>query len=329
MKALKTKVILSAFVLLFALVATIGSTYAWFTVSQTVTVSGLELDVQSDESLLVLVDGWNYPSRATTTNTGYVYSGTASADDNDFLNAATNYGVSIDNSMITRAGLYANMGTYTLGTVTAAAGNSDGSDLAYTHLGTGAATNVVTLTTLSNTLKTAGVSSSNSTTADYIEISFWLLSQSSTAEDVVLEDLVFSTVAANSSAQDVVVDALRLMTHSTGSGDLIFSTDPDYGFAFTTGLPGFDAPAAWGNSLEAGTLQPLLVSEHSLFYDVDVTNVSAATLGAADVLVTLQPNVPQKVTVSIYIEGWDAEAATTILNAGFTVGFKFSLQDLG
>jgi len=53
MKALKTKVILSAFVLLFALVATIGSTYAWFTVSNTVSVSAFNLEVQTSPSLLI------------------------------------------------------------------------------------------------------------------------------------------------------------------------------------------------------------------------------------------------------------------------------------
>jgi len=53
MKALKSKVILSAAVLLFALVATIGSTYAWFTVSSTVSVPSLTLTVKSSKSLLI------------------------------------------------------------------------------------------------------------------------------------------------------------------------------------------------------------------------------------------------------------------------------------
>ncbi|MFA5698090.1 MAG: hypothetical protein WC888_06695, partial [Candidatus Izemoplasmatales bacterium] len=53
MKSLKTKVILSAIVLMFALVATIGSTYAWFTVSNTVSVSSIQMNVGTQEGLLI------------------------------------------------------------------------------------------------------------------------------------------------------------------------------------------------------------------------------------------------------------------------------------
>jgi hypothetical protein len=53
MKQLKTKVLLSAFVLIFALVATIGSTFAWFTVATTVNVETMQLNVQSQDSLLI------------------------------------------------------------------------------------------------------------------------------------------------------------------------------------------------------------------------------------------------------------------------------------
>ncbi len=55
MKQLKTKVIMSAFVLLFALVATIGSTYAWFTVSNEVAVQSIDLDIITADSLLIQV----------------------------------------------------------------------------------------------------------------------------------------------------------------------------------------------------------------------------------------------------------------------------------
>ncbi|MFH0993262.1 MAG: hypothetical protein V1761_02810, partial [bacterium] len=53
MKSLRNKIILSGLVLLFALVATIGSTFAWFTVSNTVTVGAMQLNVQTSESLLI------------------------------------------------------------------------------------------------------------------------------------------------------------------------------------------------------------------------------------------------------------------------------------
>ncbi len=57
MKSLKTKVIMSAVVLVFALLATIGTTYAWFTVSSTVSLNTINIDVTTEESLLIRV--WN------------------------------------------------------------------------------------------------------------------------------------------------------------------------------------------------------------------------------------------------------------------------------
>ena len=53
MKALKTKVILSGIVLVFAFIATIGTTFAWFTISTTATVESMELNVSAAENILV------------------------------------------------------------------------------------------------------------------------------------------------------------------------------------------------------------------------------------------------------------------------------------
>lgn len=55
MKQLRTKVLLSAFVLIFALVATIGSTFAWFTISTSVEIETMELNVSTEDSLLIKV----------------------------------------------------------------------------------------------------------------------------------------------------------------------------------------------------------------------------------------------------------------------------------
>ncbi|MFA5696821.1 MAG: hypothetical protein WC888_00125 [Candidatus Izemoplasmatales bacterium] len=55
MKSLKKKVILSAFVLGFSLLTAFGSTYAWFTVSNTVTINSIELNVSTSPSLLIRV----------------------------------------------------------------------------------------------------------------------------------------------------------------------------------------------------------------------------------------------------------------------------------
>ena len=55
MKSLRNKVILSGIVLVFAFIATIGSTYAWFTVSQTVSVDTMNLNVSAADNLAIRI----------------------------------------------------------------------------------------------------------------------------------------------------------------------------------------------------------------------------------------------------------------------------------
>ncbi|MCK4552319.1 MAG: hypothetical protein KAU02_05315 [Tenericutes bacterium] len=323
MKQLKTKVIMSAFVLLFALVATIGSTYAWFTVSTVVSVSSISLNVQSDESLLILVDQMG---DAGTPGVGYDYP--SNVNDALVLDNATNYVISLDNTDIASSTLYS-PSLYTLGTVTAGYGfANDGAYVTYTGLGNGTP-NVVTLYTVSLTDKShTATTNNNSATGDYIQFDFWLLSQSSTTEDVVLQDLTISGDSENSAGQDTVIDALRLMTHVSTFDDQVFSrTAPDYGFAFESGMPGYNLPAAWGNSVLAAD-QSVLVAAGGLYYGALLANASTNVIGDATVVATLASNTPTKVSVIIFIEGWDAQATTDILNAGFDISFKFALQDV-
>jgi hypothetical protein len=320
MKALKTKVIMSAIVLVFALIATIGSTYAWFTTSTVVSVSGISLTVQSDESLLILVDDSYTGVDATSSDPG-------------------NYGITVTATDFSNSALYGTggneMSTWRLNTVTAGYGNTSGTNLTYTGLvdPTGA-NDVLVLNTMNLDTKAQTLTSnSNASTGDYIVVDFWLYSQSAVSEEIVLQDLVLTSNGANTASQDAVVDSLRLSTHVTGEDDLIFSTNPDYAFEFLSGDPGYDLSNAWENVLNATPttgVQDVLVAAHSLFYGSGaVANVSAATAAGADVVATLAPNTPTKVSVTIYIEGWDEDASTDILNAGFSVEFKFALQNVG
>lgn len=315
MKSLRNKVIMSAIVLVFAVIATIGSTYAWFTVSTEVSVSGIDLNVQSDESLLIQLDD------------GYS-AGTAQVLD------ANNYGITVTSSDLSGSTTYGTMSTWTMGTVTAGFGNDDGNDLAYTGLLNGSGD--LALRTMDINAKThTPTSSANSSTGDYVTVKFWLLSQSSTTEDVVLQDLSITGAGGNQSGQNAVVNAIRIATDDGTVNDNIFSIDPDYGFTFGSGDPGYDGVNTWENELDdtpTTGVQATLVGAHSLWYDsVDaaVSNVSAGSLGAADVVTTLaNDGTPTLVTVYIYIEGWDAQATTDILNAGFSISFKFALQDV-
>ncbi len=313
MKSLRNKVVLSGIVLLFALVATIGSTYAWFTVSNTVSVSSIELNVQSSESLLLLVDD------------GYVYS-TTGQDDTDFLDDATNYKADLTMADILASSLYdTELATWRLVPVTAA------------QLASGAATNGSEATNLDALdasafqlmdidSKVYSAASANQTDGGYIQIDFWALSQSTTSEAIVLEDLEIASDSGNSLSQDAIVDAVNVAIYDNDSTYSIFSLDPDYAFAFTTGMRGFDDDAT--DSI--ATPAPLL-ADHALFFDnggsADVANVSEITIADATTIATLASNVPQKVSVLIYVEGWDAETTNGILAATFQISFKFSLKD--
>ena len=105
MKSLKSKVILSAIVLVFALVATIGSTYAWFTVSNTVAVEPMQLDVQSSESLLIRVFNGETAANVVATSGG--------------LLDATSYKASLSTADIIAATAYAGLADWTMSPVTA------------------------------------------------------------------------------------------------------------------------------------------------------------------------------------------------------------------
>ncbi len=215
MKNLRNKIVLSGLVLLFALVATIGSTFAWFTVSNTVTVAAMQLNVKSSESLLIKVFAGENGDEAS-------------------LLDANNYKANLSLSDITAQ--YAGLTSWYMTDVTATVSQS------------GSTLNPKQLQTMDVDNKTySGTDGTpNSATGNFIELKFWILSQGSGTEDVVLSDLVIDTVTANSDTQDNVVNAVRLATWVSKAAATpvagtahVYSEDPDYAFTFIPGMRGF------------------------------------------------------------------------------------------
>jgi len=321
MKSLRNKIILSGLVLLFALVATIGSTFAWFTVSNTVSVASMELDVKSSESLLIKI----YENEVGT--------------ESDLLNA-NNYKANLSyNDIVDPEGdtagvhaateLYWNLAAYQMTDVTATASLAS------------VALTPKTLRTYDVDLRTWGGSdsTSNSTTGNFVELKFWLLSQGVGTEDFVLEDLRIETIADNSDTQDNIVNAVTLATWvsqttntSVDGTPRVYSEDPDYDFKFIAGMRGYDSDTPANNYLASPAA---LVLTHAEFHETDyeedgsedVVSVAVGDIADAEVIYTLSQNVPTLVTVRIYIEGWDADTTNSVLAASFTISFKFSLQD--
>lgn len=306
MKSLRNKVIMSAIVLAFALIATIGSTYAWFTVSSSVSATGLTLNVQTQNSLLIKT----------------VTSATEVA--NDVLDP-TEYKTTLTTADFATT-FYTGMSGWTLYPVTAATGNVDGTDTVYTGLNADALTfyNPTSdlATAISTTLTTGDVN--KATTGSVIELRMWLMAQASN-QDVVFTDLSITPNSGNAlSAQDEVVNAVCLgVKDVTNSGTrYIFSIDPDYGFAFVSGDLGYEGDAT--DSILSNTA---LLADHSLFYGAStVANESTTVVGDATVVASLVADTPTLISIYIYIEGWDAEATNGIVDAAFDLSFGFEIQ---
>lgn len=310
MKSLRNKIILSGLVLLFALVATIGSTFAWFTVSNTVTVAALDLNVTTSESLLIKVYNGETGSEAALTNAANYKANLTQAD----VLAATTAG-------------YNALASWVLTPVTDAQEVAPSStSTAYTAI------NGLNLNTMNiDTKVLTATSTSNSASGNFIELKFWLLSQT-TDENIVLQDLVITSATNNSDPQDAVANAISVAVYKAADGATavgsptanVYSPSPDYAFAFTTGMRGYDLPAG---SNTVGTPQTL-IDLHSLYYNgAAVADVSAATLATATTIAAVTTNVPALFAVRIYLEGWDSATTNAILAADFSISFKFSIKN--
>lgn len=316
MKNLRVKVWLSGVVLLFAIVASFGTTYAWFTVSNIVNVDSMAMTVTSDESLLIRVYKGEYEGDAAQD----LLDEASLLDASLYLNTLT-----IDD--IKLSAKYSGFDAYRLSPVTAA------DTVAYEGLNGKA---LKTMNILTKTL--TPTVNANSSTGDFIELKFWLMAQI-TDENIVLSDLSITTNAASNllDSQDNVVYAVNVAAWKSQvksvSYDLddakIYSIDPEYGFAFINGMNGgptdTDANAPYTLT---GTQIDALLDDHALFHGTaDETNVSAATIASSTTLASLTADTPTLITVRIYIEGWDAQMNNAVLASKFNISFAFEIKN--
>lgn len=341
MKNLKKKVILSAIVLIFAFIATIGSTFAWFTVAQSVEVQSMELSVQASDSLMMRV---------------YDPDGVG----NENLDVASSYSTTITNDDITEFYDFISEG-WTLQPVTTI--NSDYEDI-----------NAVELNTMDindYTRPLVAASNDNAAGGEYIELKFWVLSQSDVDQEVILQDLSIVTTAENTLEQEDVVDAIRIGVYPdfTFEGGLetenptsistnVFGLDTDYGFAFTDpNSPGYFDDDNTGDTKEIGSyrfngLQELVTDSvtyngtdpvmdfssdpNADWYDSAATaatdwstNVKTDATTVFTVPAATAPLDPILVTVKIFLEGWDAQTTNDVISAGFDISFRFAFKNQG
>ncbi len=322
MKSLKTKVIMSALVLVFALIATIGSTYAWFVVTDTVSVEALTINVTTQDSLLIKL-----------------YEGAALPDP---WSAETDFGTTISEDDIFTSTWYTstgNEGAYdidnaTLFPMTAASGLTTTGGTDYSTLNPTTLGYVNILNTTDRTLLTG----EPNVAGGYIEIQFYLLSQS-VANDVMLQNL--SITSSNS----ILAKAVFLGT--SGDSNNVFSIDPDYDFAFIDGDTGYitedathdnDDTISFFNDITE-TRQGTLIAANAQYYVSGQTgNILAddgttivgygTTAGTTNVetVASLAADTPELITVRIWLEGWDEQANNDVIGANFDISFEFAIK---
>lgn len=306
MKSLKSKVLLSGIVALFALIATVGSTFAWFTVASQVNVQSLELNVKTEESLLIRV-----------------YNGEASAVADPTLLDATTYVQTLTNALITGSSEYTDLLNWTLSPVTVIQSGYttvNGKTMNYLN---GLVDFARPLAAISETPVTGDV---NKVGGRVIELKFWLLSQGEVAKNIELGSLAINGLNGSGDVRNDVVNAIRLSVWS-GSGDaFIYGLDQDYGYEFKVNLPGYFG----------GTVDPLAGTEFNVIDDLDahdslITALAAATytsveFASADIITALAYNTPTLVTVRIFVEGWDASTTNNVIAAAFNIAFSFKFQ---
>jgi len=330
MKALKTKVMLSAFVLLFALVATIGSTFAWFTVSNEVRVDQFELTVQTQDSLLIRL-----------------YNGETTTDNLTDLQNANTYSTNYTSDMILDQ--FADFDTWRLTPVTAVQFDDNALGFDDPKLNP-FELSILSLVDPAIRLHTI-TTDSNGADANFIELKFWILSQAAVNKKLYLHNLVVNsnlpanTITGQTDAANAVRLGVGVTSGATGAIDptegFVYANRPNssltlpYGFLFLEGMRGYNSSTASLNALDQ-TLDTEIVKLHSLFSIpsgtpkanesavVAVGSLEAAyTAAGIASLTTLVPNIPQLVTVRIYIEGWDSYANNTIIAAKFNINFSF------
>lgn len=296
MKSLRNKVILSGIVLMFAFIATIGSTYAWFTVSSSTEIETIQLNVTAADNLLL---------RART----------GGAEETlIYLQNAENYSTYIDIDELVAAGyLYDDPVTrlvpHRLQPSTVLGDHEGGAVLQY-------------LPNITN--RNYAPAMVNDNNGQYIMLQFWLLSQSEDPQEIQLSSFVIDALAGglgNTGSQQQVMNAVRIGvvlddamwggTGAAGRGELfLFGNDPDYDFEFFEGDTGYSATPA-------DNIRPTNYEDFTVY----------STASAAGDLYTVNFNIPTLVTVYIFIEGWDADASNEIILAAFNVSFGFKYAE--
>jgi len=167
--------------------------------------------------------------------------------------------------------------------------------------------------------------SSTAGSGQYLEFSVWLLSQDN-AVAVAMKDLTVSADNGNV-LRNAITEAVRVSLTPASGTTQIYGLNKDYDFTFIPGQTGYDPTLESTNNEILSTTESALVALHKLYYTsgTAVENEST-TLTAASTVVSLAADVPQKVTIRIWIEGWDADCNNNVLDTDFIISFEMTVK---
>ena len=189
---------------------------------------------------------------------------------------------------------------------------------------------ITTTNGLNFTLKNGDAASSSDavlTPGQYLEFSVWLLSQQNTVT-VAMRNLSV-TASSGTALQNIVTDAVRVSTFPDGgSSAQIYGLDKDYAFTYLVGQTGYDSIIPENNVIVPATATALglLHEDYYLSSGTPVASQSTDDLASATTVVTLTADVPSKVTIRIWIEGWDADCTNNLFNSHFIISYDFVVK---
>ena len=308
MKSLKSKVILSALVLIFALVATIGSTFAWFTVSNTVTTSALTLQVTTADSLLIRVADVDTPLSQNPAT--YVADMGLTSAQNPL--DPTQYTTALNTASFIADLGYTNLSSWRIAPASA---------VQSTYLtvvpGTLSVLDDASFARPLGTLATV-----NNAGGHAIKLAFWVMSQSTKDLKVNATSAINGT-SGETSVQEAIEQSVRLAVLSTGNATngLLFGQDIDYAYDYAT----MQSVAAL---ISAGPFSDTVFNKITDRTSTTTIPAGYSTYVGTDGVTVLQQltlNVPVVVWVTIFVEGWDSDARNYLSNATMSVTFSFTI----
>jgi hypothetical protein len=194
------------------------------------------------------------------------------------------------------------------------------------------------LSNLTDYARPVTAADANNTTADgdYIQIKFWLYSQSNITKNIGLAETIAITANDTNLELAEIENAVRLAVWSGTSNAYIFGNDADFGFEFKDGEEGYSSSAVSSpsdsdfNDLFNRTTALIDASDGTGILTDEVTGYDRViTLADESVtpttLFTIAPLTPTLVTVNIYVEGWDSHTLNSVISASFNIvlGFRF------